>query len=193
MRGEQDRQIDGALDAVDRMMGVVDTFEEYVISSHYRDMHGTRYRLNLLWIHSFAAVLMAPLISLTGQDGLNGPSLSFIKSLPGSPYSLSAILGAGGLVLGWGCIFRLKRVEMTGLVGLACFYLLFGMSLAVPPIRWVLGDVQMKPPLYATIVYLHLTVIMLMHIRGLVLAQRDDAQARRVQEEARSLGRDVAS
>lgn len=162
----------GALQAVDQMIAVVDDLEMYVWTTHWRDRHGVRYRLNLLWLHALAALLMAPLLSLTGRDGLTGASFAFMRTLPGAPYSLAAALGAGGLILGWGCIFRAKRTEMVGLAVLAVFYLLFAVSFAVPPIQW-LCDHGPKPPMYAPILYLHLTLIMLAHIRGLILARRD--------------------
>lgn len=172
-----DAQVEGAIAAVDRMMDVVDGFEAYVVHAADRDRHGTRYRLNLLWIHSFAALIIAPLLSLTGRDGLTGPSFAFLRTLPGTPYSLSALLGFGGFVLGMGCIFRFKRVEQVGLALLMMFYLLLGVSLTVPPLQYAFGDATIKPPLYSPVVYAHLAVIMAVHIWALGVRVRDERVA----------------
>lgn len=179
-RKNTDREVEGAIEAVDIMIDVVDGLEEYVIISADTETHGTRYRLNLLWIHAIAAVTMAPLLMYTGKDGLNGPSLSFIADLPGSPLSIALMLWVGGLILGMGAVFRAKRTEMVGLCFLATFYILFAVSLAVPPIRWLAGDGGMKPAFYAPILYGHMATIMAVHIWGLVMRRRDDARIRRL-------------
>lgn len=170
----QQQQVEGALHAVDEMMTVVDGFEAYVINAAGRDRSGVRYRLNLLWIHAFCALMIAPLMSLTGRDGLNGPSFAFLRTLPGTPYSLSALIGAGGLVLGLGCIFRAKRVESVGLALLMLFYASLSVSFAVPGIQWLTEMSPVKPPLYGPVVYGHLTVIMAVHIWALMVRRREE-------------------
>jgi len=168
-----DPAVAGAVHAVDQMMAVVDDLETYVWTTHWRERNGTRYRLNLLWLHAGAALVMAPLLSATGPDGLTGPSFAFLRELPGTPYSLATILGLGGLVLGWGCIFRHKTTEMVGLALLAVFYLIVGVSFAVPPIEWLIERGPVKPPSYSPILYAHLALIMVAHIRGLIFARQD--------------------
>lgn len=174
-----DEKIQQANNALDRMTDVVDSLGEYVLITTDRARHGTRYRLNLLWVHSVAALMMAPLFMATGREGMTGPSFSFLRSLPGSPYSVGIILMAGGLIVGMGCIFRAKLVEAIGLILLAIFYITLAITFAVPPTRWLIGEQLIKPPLYGPVLYGHLTVIMALHIRGLLTSLRDDqAQAR---------------
>lgn len=174
-------EVEGAIHAVDEMMHVLDGFEQYVIYAAGRDAAGTRYRLNLLWFHAICALLVAPLLSLTGRDGLTGPSFTFLRTLPGSPYSLSTMIGIGGLVLGLGCVFRAKRVEIGGLVLLLLFYLCLAISFAIPGVRWLLeidASGAPKPPLYGPIIYLHLSSIMAVHIWALLLRHRAEGRAR---------------
>lgn len=175
----QAAQVEGAIGAVEQMMEVVDGFEQYVLYAADRDRHGTRYRLNLLWIHAFAALLVAPAMSLTGRDGLTGPSFVFLRTLPGTPYSLSTVIGLGGLILGLGCVFRHKIVEQVGLGLLLVFYLCMTISLAVPGIGWLLHRGSVKPPMYGPVIYLHLTVIMAVHIWALMIRVRDERAATR--------------
>jgi hypothetical protein len=176
-RPPTDADVEEAIDAVDRMLDVVDGFEAYVVHAAGRDRHGTRYRLNLLWIHAFAALMIAPMLSLTGREGLNGPSFAFLRTLPGVPYSLSTVLGLGGFLLGIGCVFRAKRVEQAGLALLMMFYTLLAVSFAVPPVEWALHGGLTKPPMYSPVVYAHLTVIMAVHIWALGVRRRDEQVA----------------
>jgi hypothetical protein len=172
-----EERIEQATDALDRMTDVVDSLGEYVIVTGERARHGTRYRLNLLWVHAIAALLMAPLFMATGRDGMTAPSFAFLRSLPGSPYTVGAVLMLGGLVVGMGCIFRAKAIEAAGLVLLGVFYLTLAITFSVPPVRWLLGEDVSKPTLYGPVLYAHLTVIMAMHIRALLISRRDDEAA----------------
>lgn len=178
----QQAQVEGAIDAIDGMMGVVDGLQDYVITSAGRERHGTRYRLNLLWIHSVAALLMAPLMILTGRKGLAGPSFNFLREIPGSPASVAVLLGLGGIILGMGVIFRAKRTEIVGLVILAMFYLIMSISFAIPATRWLLHMDKIKPPLYGPVLYLHITLIMGFHIWGLINVLRDERISRALLE-----------
>lgn len=181
---DDDRGVQGALDAVDQMVDIVDGLEDYILHSDTVKRHGTRYRLNLLWVHAFAALCMAPLLAATGRDGMTGPSFAFLRTVPGAPFSIAVILGVGGLILGLGCVFRAKRTEIAGLLCLGMFYVLFGASFTVVPVRWLLEEQATKPPLYSPIVYGHLAVIMIMHIRALITALRDDIRKSRRPQEA---------
>lgn len=175
----QAAQVEGAIDAVEQMMEVLDGFEQYVVYAADRDQHGTRYRLNLLWIHAFAALLVAPALSLTGRDGMTGPSFAFLRTLPGTPYSLSTVIGLGGLILGMGCVFRHKIIEQVGLSLLFLFYLCMTISLAVPALDWLVHGGPVKPPMYGPVIYLHLTVIMAVHVWALMIRVRDERAATR--------------
>jgi hypothetical protein len=177
--GERDeRRVDEAIDAVDQMADIVDGFEQYVVRAASREHHGNQYRVNLLWVHAVAALMIAPLLSATGRGGLTGPTFAFLRTLPGTPYSLSTILGTGGFILGIGCVFRHKIIEAVGLVGLLIFYLVLAVSFAVPPLRWLAHSGSVKPPFYSPIVYVHLAVVMAMHIYALLVRNRDEQLAR---------------
>lgn len=183
---EQRRELADAAAALDRMTDVVDSFETYVIYAASREEHGTQYRLNLLWIHAFAALLIAPLMSATGRDGMSGPSFVVVRQIPGTPYSLSALLGIGGVILGLGCVFRAKRVEVVGLCLLMIFYLTLAVSFAALPIMWLGDRTSVKPPMYAPVVYCHLAVIMSVHMWALVVRRRDERTAKAAYAGARA-------
>jgi hypothetical protein len=171
----EDPDVERAINTVTRWEAVVDSFEHFISVTVRLSEHSTRYRLNLLWVHAIAAMLMAPLVFATGRTGLTGPSFNFLRTIPGAPYSLAILLGAGGTVLAMGCIFRAKRVEMAGLIGLLIFYLTLSVSFIIPPVHWLLHQDGTKPPLYGGVLYAHLTVIMGLHFIGLVVKRRDDA------------------
>jgi hypothetical protein len=87
-----------------------------------------------------------------------------MRDLPGAPLSLAAILGTGGFILGMGSIFGRRRIVIAGLAGLALWYTLVAISFSVPIFNWVFGNTPVKPPLYPPILYLHLTIVMGVHI-----------------------------
>lgn len=173
----RDPEVERAINAVDRWDKIVDTFEHFIEVTVTTSRHNTRYRLNLLWVHAFSALAMAPLLFLTGRAGLSGASFSFLRTVPGAPYSFAILLMISGLILGMGCVFRNKIVEIVGLGGLACFYLMFSISFAVPAIKYAFYQeawIGPKPPFYGAVVYAHLTIIMVLHFIGLIIKLRDE-------------------
>lgn len=172
----QDPEVESAIQAIDRWDKIVDSFERFVVVAVVSSKHNTRYRLNLLWLHALSALLMAPLLAATGKAGITGPSFSFLRTMPAAPYSYAILLGVSGTILGIGCVFRQKITEMVGLGGLALFYLMFSVSFAIPAIEWGMQHQGVKPPLYSAIVYAHLTVVMVLHLIGLIIKRREEQQ-----------------
>lgn len=151
-------------DPVDALVDVVDGFAKYVSESEKSMREAARYRGSLLWVHALAATLMAPLFGYTGRDGMVGPAFAFLRTIPGSPASVAVILGVGGFILGMGSVIGLKRTTIVGLGILAFWYCLVGISFMVPIFRYAAGLTPAKPTLYAPVLYLHLTIIMAVHI-----------------------------
>lgn len=133
-----------------------------------------RYRSDLLWVHTAAALLIAPLMAATGQDGMTGPAWTLTRQLPGAPVSLAALIGVAGFVLGCGQILADRRVQAAGLILLAVFYAVLAVSFAGAVILWDTGRLAPKPALYTPVLYVHLTVIMLVHIAGRLRPRRQD-------------------
>lgn len=162
-------------DAVDVMVEVVDGFAEYVLTTERRDARWVHYRANLLWVHSFAALVMAPLFAAIGEVGMRGTSFAVLRTLPGTPLSLAVVLGVGGLVLGLGCVFVSRRVQIAGLLGLLVFYMTLSISFGAASIQFVangpIPGAMGVPAYYAPIVYLHISIIMAVHMTTLIASR----------------------
>jgi hypothetical protein len=151
------------------MLDVVNGFEKFVTRASSSEGKSLRYRANLLWVHALAAMTMAPLFSATGKEGMLSPNFEILRQFPGAPVSIAVFLGAGGLVLGLGCVLNVRRMEITGLIALMGFYLLLAISFLASGIRYFLLDLSgPKPAIYAPVVYLHLSIIMAVHMSTLV-------------------------
>lgn len=156
-------------DPVDVMVDVVSGFERFVTKARSSEGRSLKYRANLLWVHALAAMTMAPLFAATGKSGMSSPSMAVLREIPGTPTSIAVLLGAGGLVLGLGCIVDLRRLEIVGLVILSMFYLILSVSFAAAGVKFYFFDgVGAKPTIYAPVVYLHLTIIMGVHMGTLI-------------------------
>jgi hypothetical protein len=159
---------DKRIDPVDAMLEVVKGFETFVDRSRVREGRSTRYRANLLWVHALAAMTMAPLFAAS-RAGMNTPNFTFLLMLPGAPLSVALMLGTGGLILGMGCVLDARRLEIAGLIALATFYLTLSMSFAIAAIAFYLSDSPgPRPAIYSPILYLHMTIIMAVHMSTLV-------------------------
>lgn len=134
---------------------------------------GERYRLNLLIVHGAAALLISVLF-MGSKAALIGPSWLALSKLPGFPYSLGFILSLGGFVLLSGTLVGSTRSEMVGLAIVGIWYAMTGAGFAIPAAEWVgaaviaaqRGELHVgpMPALYPAIVYMHLAVIMCVHL-----------------------------
>ncbi len=163
-------------DPVSVMTEMFDSFENFARKAGATEHNAVSYRLNLLWIHATAAILIAPLFAAIGQGGMAGPSFEFMRQIPGAPGSVALILGIGGFILGLGCVLRHKRLEIVGLIGLTCWHLLIVTTFGAAVVGWYLdGSPPTRvPAIYAPVLYAHFAVIMVAHMINLIRAQRVD-------------------
>lgn len=156
-------------DPIEVMTEIVDGFAHYVDSAERQVREGRKYRVNLLWVHAVAALLMAPAFAGLGRSGMVGATWIYLRHVPGAPYSIAICLGIGGLVLGIGCLRLDRKMEAVGLLFLAAFYLTIAVGFGLANVAWYRGLIPgPKPAPYAPVLYLHLTVIMAVHINTLL-------------------------
>lgn len=143
-------------------------------------------RIGLLYVHAFAALTIAPLF-VASKALFNGPSWSFLRLLPGFPWTFAALLLAGGLILLPSTIARIRPLEMIALTLLNTWYTMLAIGFLIPTVAWsvealpaiVAGDPlpPNQPGLYAWAVYGHLSVIMRVHLYTLWRMERERRQA----------------
>lgn len=162
-------------DPIDALSDMVEDFSIYVKGAEVEHRESIRYRLNLLWVHAFFALLIAPLFALST---LAGGSFAVMRAIPGAPHTLAAFLLVGGMVLGYGCVFRRKMVEIVGLILLAIWYAILALSfLAAIVVYFMDGALAAFPPTYyAPVLYLHLSTIMAVHMSTLARRLRADKE-----------------
>lgn len=166
----------GRRDPVEVMTEMFDSFKTYADRSQQSETNSVKYRLNLLWIHATAALLIAPLFAAIGQGGMKGPSFEVMRHIPGAPGSVAVIIGLSGFILGLGCVLRAKKMEIAGLVGLTIWYLLIVTTFGGAVLHWF-ADGSPKdrvPALYSPVLYGHFAVIMIAHMINLIRARRID-------------------
>lgn len=130
-------------------------------------------RLNLLYVHAVAAILIAPLFAASAPV-LNGPIWAFLRHIPGFAYTLAVWMGVAGLVLLPAAILRARRTEMVALAMLSTWYTVVAIGFLLPTAQWILDAIPplltgeklppARPGLYAFAVYAHLSVIMRVHL-----------------------------
>lgn len=140
-------------------------------------------RLSLLYVHAVAAIMVGPLFLSYGQrTGLNSPSWTFASEVPGATWALSTLIGGGGVVLLCATIARSLNWAMTGLSMIMTWYLITASLFFAASVNWASEGRAGNPPgTYAVVVYAHMTVIMMVHLRTMVKLAKsmDDHQGRR--------------
>lgn len=144
-------------------------------------------RVGMLYIHSMAAISIAPLFAVANIDT---PAFTVMRMVPGAPYSTAALLGVGGIVLGMSAAGAHRRAAFTGLTLLALWYATMALTFAASAGTWTLaqhpesltqalaflvGDTPGKPSVYAVPLYAHLSAVMVRHmvtLRGKALDER---------------------
>ncbi len=139
-------------------------------------------RFNLLVVHALVALLVPPLFYAT-QGSYQGSHWDIIRLLPGFPITFILPLWIGGLILLPATYARRRPMEMVGLVFIEIWYVAMGLGFGWPVTVWLAEAVEAlaagdplpdgKPSLFQPLVYLHLAVIMHVHIITLMHMRRE--------------------
>lgn len=160
----------GQDDAIAALAGTLDALDTHIQTADATVKRSERNRLGLLHLHAFAAVLMAPLFAAVGKDGMAGATWTVVRLIPGTPFTLAAVLFAGGLILGVATVRRSLWWEKLGLWMLLVWYATIAVSFGGAVVMWVAHGMPggpAKPSTYPPILYTHLTAIMAVHLRTL--------------------------
>jgi hypothetical protein len=163
-------------DLLDGLEALVHSVDDSARQSRAVARRSESNRLSLLHIHAAAALIIAPLFALLGREGMQGPSWTVVRLIPAAPYSLAVLLAVGGVVLGVATWHRHKPAEMLGLWLLLSWYVTISVSFAGAALLWLVDSDHTgpKPSFYPPAVYLHLSVIMAVHLRTLRRMRRGD-------------------
>ena len=134
-----------------------------------------RNRIGLLHLHAAFAVYIGILFAFLGRDGMAGTAWTLVRTIPGTPGSLAALLFVGGIILGFATWKRAVRWEMLGLCLLLSWYLTIAVSFAGALVWWMLGGFPtntMRPAPYAHGIYLHFSAVMIVHLTTLLRIRR---------------------
>ncbi len=139
-------------------------------------------RLNLLVVHAVAGLLISWLM-MASKPTLVGPAWKYLSMIPFFPYSFAGILLLGGLILLPGAIGRIPKLEIPGLWILYLWYLALAIGFIIPSLEWAVAAVPAwwydrplpteRPTFYPWVAYLHLAIIMRVHIWTLRRLSRD--------------------
>lgn len=144
-------------------------------------------RVGMLYIHSLAAVTIAPLFATSNLDSA---AFTVMRSVPGAPYSTAALLGVGGIVLGLSAAGAHRVMAFWGLSLISAWYMAMAVTFTASAAVWtidqdpvsltaafdlIMGDTPRKPSVYAIPLYGHLSAVMIRHmitLRGKALDAR---------------------
>ncbi|RKN38247.1 hypothetical protein D7223_31390 [Micromonospora endolithica] len=142
--------------------------ETYVGRVDAQAQRSERNRLNLLHLHAAAACYIAPGFALIGQAQQQSATFVLLREIPGAPISLGALFGLGGVALAWGTVRSRSRWAEAGLLLMLFWYLLVAVSFGGAVVVWLVQDRQgAAPAIYAHGVYLHLAIVMAVHLATL--------------------------
>ncbi len=152
-------------------------------------------RFNLLMVHALAAMLIGVLF-MASEPTLRGPIWNVLDNIPGFPYSYGGLLVVGGLVLLPGSIARQATMEYVGLGLIYLWYLILAVGFFIPTAAFGYGflvevfsdgkNTSARPSFYAWVVYLHLALIMRVHMWTLRNIRKKESEAiARVEREQR--------
>lgn len=160
----------GQDDAIKALAGTLDALDTHIKTADATVKRSERNRLSMLHLHALAAVVIGPLFAAVGTDGMTGATWSLVRLIPGAPFTLAAVLFAGGVILGVATFRRALRWEMLGLWMLFAWYAIIALSFGGALVLWLTNGMPggaAKPSPYAPALYSHLAVVMLVHLRTL--------------------------
>lgn len=130
-------------------------------------------RINMLLVHAVAAMLIAPAFAAS-RHSMTGPNWEYLQKIPGFPYTFAAVFWVSGLILLPATLHRNRRWEIAGLALIGYWYLALSVGFMIPAVRFLYELLTHRhraggaePSFYAWCVYMHLTVIMRVHIHTL--------------------------
>lgn len=164
---------DNTPDPLARTLHALDALDSHLQASDATVRRSESNRLSLLHVHALFAMLIAPLFALLGRDGMTGPSWTIARQIPGAPYTLAALLGIGGVILGVATWYRHVGWELVGLWVLMSWYTIIAVSFAGALLWWLAdGRPDPRPSPYPAAVYTHVCVILGIHQMTLVRIRR---------------------
>lgn len=125
----------------------------------------TRGRLSLLHIHAVTAVAVGLGIVANGPEGIATPAYAGIRWIPGSPFTVGAVLVILGTVLGVATWRRAVQVEMVAAFGIVVWYLMFATSFVGAMIGWQLHPYGQKPSWQGMFSYYGWAALLIAHLR----------------------------
>lgn len=154
-------------DPIGRLSEYLDALDDHIHVADRQVRREQRNRLSLLHLHALAGMLIGPTFAAIGTEGMRAPIWLVVRLIPGTPYSLAALMFAGALVLGASTTVRNLRWEIIGLTMLLSWYTIIAVSFAIAIVVWVIEGrpAEAGPPsLYAPFVYAHLAAVMCVHL-----------------------------
>ncbi len=169
-------------DPIADLAATLAALDRHTLRSHNALRRNEHNRIGLLYVHAVAALTIAPLF-IASKNLFSGPSWSFLRLLPGFPWTFAALLLAGGLMLLPSTIARIRPLEMIALTLLNTWYTMLAIGFFIPAVAWcadalpaIVGGDPLpagQPGLYAWAVYGHLSVIMRVHLYTLWRMERE--------------------
>lgn len=156
-------------DKIDQLAAALDDVDRHVRAVDATAKRERRNRLNMLHLHAAAAILIGPLFALVEPATLNGANWAIIRLIPGAPITLGIFLLAGGLILAPATHFRQLRWEKAGLWIILAWYAIIAFSFGGASLLYLTGrnPAPNAPAFYASLVYFHLTCVMVVHLATL--------------------------
>lgn len=167
-------------DAITALAHTLDALDDHVRVSDATVRRSERNRLSLLHAHALFACLIALLFAALGPAGMSTASWVVLRLIPGMPFTLAALLFAGGLILGVATWNRHITGEMVGLWLLMAWYATISLGFAGAAVVWLAnGSPQgaAKPSFYPAGVYAHIWVVLAVHQHTLRRIRRSRREA----------------
>lgn len=149
---------------VDQLADLLDALDDHVRAAEGAVRRSEGNRISILYVHAVYALLIAPAFAAIGKQGMSGPTWSVLREVPGAPFSLAAVMFAGGMVLVVATTLANRVWELVGLLLLMIWYAAVAGSFGAAMLVWAFtGGDGPRPAAYAPLVYSHFLTIMLVH------------------------------
>lgn len=159
---------------IEEVVEILDALDEKLRDSDATIRRSEHNRLSLLHVHAVFACFIGPLFAAIGRRGMATPSWVLIRLIPGTPWTLGAVLVAGGVILGVATWYRNIRWESVGLWMLMGWYATIAVGFAGAVFAWLAAGRPPgpQPSFYPAGVYAHVFVILSVHQRTLLRLRR---------------------